>query len=876
MPTNLRHPAVLTTAAAVASTLLLALPGSAAAAASTCGTSGGLVDTATTASCVYSSPANTGLTDVFNAPSNAGLLTVVADGGNGGNGGSECAGGGGYGAQVDITGWQPGGSSLDVTVGGDGGSSCSGGGAGGYNGGGSGGTGYAGRGGGGGGGYSSVTLNGIDDVIAGGGGGGTNYGVGGGNGDGSGASGPCSDTGLSNLGGGAGDSESSNAGAGCVAPGGTSGTYYQGGTGGSEADDSGGGGGGGGNFGGGGGGASDQGSAGGGGGGQSYYLQNQTGSVVTNAGGQPAVAISWSVTGTSTSSQVDDGNGKHWGSNGTEYYGADVYDTASLGSLPQAGGSVTYTLTTGSTCSGTVEAQQTEAVTAGSVPNSSTTSGLDAGTYSYQASYSGDTAYGSSSTCESFAIAKTAQNVSFPATAVTYGQVDFSPASASSGEAVSYSGSSGGCSVIDSGAELAITGAGSCTATASQSGGTDLASASTQQTFTINQATLQVNATDDDIDYGQTAELAGDEVLVGFVNNDNSANSNITGQANCTVAPATPTAPGSYAGAISCAPGTLSAPNYKFVTGTSAGLTIEQADQTISFPTSAVTYGQSDFSPAVATSGLPVSYSNASGACTVVDSGAKLHIAGAGTCTATANQTGNTDYNPAFLPVTESFTVHKAVLTINASAETIVAGAGASPTYTLSGFANGESASSADVSGAASCAVASGVPTTTAGTYPGAIVCTTGTLSAANYSFTSGSAATLTVDASTSTGTGSTGTGSTGTGSTTPIKTAVASFTVETVRALSEGRLRVELRSSEAGSARITVTLGGGGRYAAASVALDGRSEWVTLKPSPKALRALTRSRHARAVVRLSAQFVPANGGATINYGPRSITIHER
>jgi Regulator of chromosome condensation (RCC1) repeat/PASTA domain len=80
--------------------------------------------------------------------------------------------------------------------------------------------------------------------------------------------------------------------------------------------------------------------------------------------------------------------------------------------------------------------------------------------------------------------------------------------------------------------------------------------------------------------------------------------------------------------------------------------------QTIAFlPLVNRTYGVPDFTvSATASSGLPVSLA-ATGNCTV--SGATLHITGAGSCTVTASQAGNADYNPA-PDVSQTFAIGKA------------------------------------------------------------------------------------------------------------------------------------------------------------------------------------------------------------------------
>lgn len=86
-------------------------------------------------------------------------------------------------------------------------------------------------------------------------------------------------------------------------------------------------------------------------------------------------------------------------------------------------------------------------------------------------------------------------------------------------------------------------------------------------------------------------------------------------------------------------------------------LTVAKADQTISFGTlSDKTYGDPDFGvSASATSGLAVSF-GATGNCSV--SSGTVHLTGAGSCTITASQGGNNDYNAA-PGVPQSFSIAK-------------------------------------------------------------------------------------------------------------------------------------------------------------------------------------------------------------------------
>ena len=90
----------------------------------------------------------------------------------------------------------------------------------------------------------------------------------------------------------------------------------------------------------------------------------------------------------------------------------------------------------------------------------------------------------------------------------------------------------------------------------------------------------------------------------------------------------------------------------------SGTLTIAKANQTITFGAlSNKTEGDPDFSvSATASSGLTVSFS-ASGSCTV--SGTLVHLTGFGSCTLTASQAGNANYNAA-QSVQQSFTINPA------------------------------------------------------------------------------------------------------------------------------------------------------------------------------------------------------------------------
>ena len=176
------------------------------------------------------------------------------------------------------------------------------------------------------------------------------------------------------------------------------------------------GGGGGGGYVGGGGGGSSINCGGGGGGGESHFDPAATGRVGPTAiSSSPSVTIRWTIAPPVTTTVNDAGTDQPW--SGNETTGAEAYDAASLGGTVSGftpSGTVTYSFFNDGACSGT--AASTQPVTLnqdGTVPNSSTTSAMAAGAYSYRASYSGDGSYApATGPCESFMVGKARVSVS--------------------------------------------------------------------------------------------------------------------------------------------------------------------------------------------------------------------------------------------------------------------------------------------------------------------------------------------------------------------------------------------------------------------------------------------------------------------------------
>ena len=116
------------------------------------------------------------------------------------------------------------------------------------------------------------------------------------------------------------------------------------------------------------------------------------------------------VTSTTTTGLVSNATGV--APTGTEVAGASFHDTSTVtGASGTATGTVTYSFFDNDTCVGTpatIQAPVTIAVD-GAVPGSTSTGPLAAGSYAFEATYSGDTTYaGGTSACEPFAVLVTA------------------------------------------------------------------------------------------------------------------------------------------------------------------------------------------------------------------------------------------------------------------------------------------------------------------------------------------------------------------------------------------------------------------------------------------------------------------------------------
>jgi uncharacterized repeat protein (TIGR01451 family) len=120
--------------------------------------------------------------------------------------------------------------------------------------------------------------------------------------------------------------------------------------------------------------------------------------------------------GSSTATVVKDHAGNTVDTTHPAPFGSKVHDTATVTATPLTPtGTVTYQLYTGLTCKAGNEMGSAETVTldsSGNVPDSTETAALNAGDYSYQAVYSGDSNYtGSTGDCEPFSISKATPSI---------------------------------------------------------------------------------------------------------------------------------------------------------------------------------------------------------------------------------------------------------------------------------------------------------------------------------------------------------------------------------------------------------------------------------------------------------------------------------
>ncbi len=290
---------------------------------------------------------------------------------------------------------------------------------------------------------------------------------------------------------------------------------------------------------------------------------------------------------------------------------------------------------------------------------------VGAGSTTITASQSGNATFNAATNVQqTLTINKANQTITFGALAAkTFGDASFTlGASASSGLAVSYSSSNTSVATI-SGNTVTIVGAGSTTITASQSGNTNFnAASSVIQSVTVNKAnqTITFNALTAKA-FGDASFTLGATSTAGLSVSYASSNTSIatvSGNTVTVVAAGSTTITASQAGNA----------NFNAATSVPQILTVNKADQTISFSALASkTFGDANFTlDATASSALGISYSSNNTAVATI-SGNTVTIVGAGSTTITASQGGNANINSAPI-VQQTLTVNKASQTISFAA----------------------------------------------------------------------------------------------------------------------------------------------------------------------------------------------------------------
>lgn len=311
---------------------------------------------------------------------------------------------------------------------------------------------------------------------------------------------------------------------------------------------------------------------------------------------------------------------------------------------------------------------------------------VGAGTSTITASQAGNTTYNAAtSVVQTLTVNKLSQTITFSAlTPKITTDADFSPgATASSGLTVTYTSSNLAVATIVSN-QIHITGVGTTTITASQSGNSTYSSApDVLQSLTVNNPatpqTITFNAlptkTYGDSDFSPGATVSSG-LTVSYSSSNTTVATIVSNQIHI-VGAGTSDITASQAGNES----------YNVASNVIQTLTVNKKPQTITFGTlQTKLVSDVDFAPgATASSGLTVTYSSSNTAVATIVSN-QIHIVSAGTTTITASQTGDSN-NIAATDVTQT-------LTVNKLSQTITFGAISSKLISDADFGAGATASS--------------------------------------------------------------------------------------------------------------------------------------------------------------------------------------
>jgi MBG domain len=256
--------------------------------------------------------------------------------------------------------------------------------------------------------------------------------------------------------------------------------------------------------------------------------------------------------------------------------------------------------------------------------------------------------------------------------------------------------------------------------------------------------------------------------------------------------------------------------------------------QTITFPAiSGKTFGVADFDPgATASSGLPVAYS-ATGNCSILSG--NVHVTGAGSCSVTANQGGNTTYFAA-APVTQGFSIAKSDQTVSFAPGTVPFSAPYNGIFTPAAGASSGLLPSVAVSGACTRDPITGVVRITSGV--GTCTVTASQAGDANYNSASATAGVTAAKASQTIAFGPLGGKTYGDGDFTVSASASSGLAVSFAASGSCTISASTVQISGAGSCSITASQAGNDDYEPASdvtqsFSIAQRAQTITFDPLP-------------------------------------------
>ncbi|HST28884.1 MAG TPA: Ig-like domain-containing protein, partial [Rudaea sp.] len=319
----------------------------------------------------------------------------------------------------------------------------------------------------------------------------------------------------------------------------------------------------------------------------------------------------------------------------------------------------------------------------------STVSLIGAGTCVIDANQAGNANYNAAPQVQqTFAVAKGNQTISFTSTAPVSAQFNGATytvaATATSGLAVTFTIDASATSVCAiAGSTVSFIGAGTCVIDANQAGDANYnAAPQAQQSFAVAKADQTISFTSTP---PSPALVNGNYTVSATASSGLAVTFSAGAPLVCAVAGSTVT----FVGAGTCIVNADQAGNgsYNAAPQAQQSFIVNRNDQTITFsssPSNPKVGGGTYTVTATASSGLTVTFSSGSAACTVV--GSTVTFVHANTCTINADQAGNTAYNPA-PQVQQSFLVAKGDQTINVTSTAPTYGsatAAATPhTYTV-------------------------------------------------------------------------------------------------------------------------------------------------------------------------------------------------